>query len=519
MSSIEEVNPLFVKSYELFVAQNSLSTLLSMDTNKINFILFITNMAYKTYTRPDNRMVPDPKVYFPLIYGEELSDSILTQYFAGMENTLAFFEWIRLFFIPGRTNDIELVARMSTLTPIGINFVRLLYFFIFTNNIAFETINVPDISDKGILFKTSHSYDKEKEFYDIPGEQKTLFHGTSIYNMYSMMRNGVKSMSKSKYQTNGNVYGDGIYLADNFSTAHSYGKTDKKDDTVDNTSRCVLVFEAKNLNPQNGGWCFVQQDNEIILRCIFWISNSLSYMSYPRLESDLSRFSKSYKFTPVVEYVFKPASPKTASITAAATESSIVSIPPGELLTIKDPVGEPKMPESVLTATASKKRFEKEIMKAIEPESWTDGILRANFLNPTDPTSPLLVLVNPIEGSPLSKDCEELGYPGILFAIYICAKYPFEAPGIRVVEPVFKEGTGRVGFGGSLCADILFNGNGQWSPACFILSTLRSIMIEICSGGRIGEGRIERLDKTKKYTYATYLASRSNQANLHGWNA
>jgi hypothetical protein len=30
---------------------------------------------------------------------------------------------------------------------------------------------------------------------------------------------------------------------------------------------------------------------------------------------------------------------------------------------------------------------------------------------------------------------------------------------------------------------------------------------------------IERIDKSKKYTYATYLASRSNQANIHGWNA
>lgn len=509
MTDLDNINPLFVKHYELYVSQNSLSTLLSMDTNKINFILFITNMAYKTYSRVDNRLLPDPKVYFPHIYGEEITDNILSQYFTGMDNTLLFFEWIRIFFIPGKTTDLELISRMCTLTPIGMNFVKLLYFFIFTNNIAFETINIPDISNKGILFKTSHSYTKEKEFYNLPGESTTLFHGTSIYNMYSMMRNGIKTMSKSKYQTNGNVYGNGIYLTNNISTAHSYGKTDKNDSSVDNTSRCILVFEAKNLNMQGDGFCYVQQDNEIILRCIFWNTTCISN-NYSKFEVDISRFSKLYKFTPSVEYKFKSPS----VIEDKSNEINEKSNNTYKLLTIKNPIGDPQTPKSIVDS----KRFKLEILEIINPKNWTDGIIRANFLNPSDPSSPLLILVKPSDGSPLSEDCKELGYPGILFAIYPYINFPFKAPGFRVVEPVFIEGTGRVGIGGSICADILFNGKGQWSPSCMILSTLRSIIIEMCSSGRLGEGRIEREKKERSYNYLLYLESRSNQASAHGWD-
>jgi hypothetical protein len=51
-----------------------------------------------------------------------------------------------------------------------------------------------------------------------------LFHGSPFYCWYSIIKNGLKNMSNTKYMTTGAAYGPGIYLSDNCSVSCGYAR-------------------------------------------------------------------------------------------------------------------------------------------------------------------------------------------------------------------------------------------------------------------------------------------------------
>lgn len=81
---------------------------------------------------------------------------------------------------------------------------------------------------KCIVFTVLHPIEKQKQFNSNPNVVH-MFHGSSTYNWYSIMRNGLKNFSGTNMMTNGQVYGPGIYLANNISTASSYCKQSRDD--------------------------------------------------------------------------------------------------------------------------------------------------------------------------------------------------------------------------------------------------------------------------------------------------
>ena len=66
--------------------------------------------------------------------------------------------------------------------------------------------------------------EKEAEFQTLKAESGTLFawHGSSWGNWHSIIRNGLKNMSKTKHMSTGAANGDGIYFADDWSTSITY---------------------------------------------------------------------------------------------------------------------------------------------------------------------------------------------------------------------------------------------------------------------------------------------------------
>lgn len=62
-----------------------------------------------------------------------------------------------------------------------------------------------------------------------------LFHGSTLPCWYPIIKNGLKVMSKTALQLNGNVYGDGIYFSDSFDFSLSYAGS--------NNTAIVGVFE------------------------------------------------------------------------------------------------------------------------------------------------------------------------------------------------------------------------------------------------------------------------------------
>lgn len=48
------------------------------------------------------------------------------------------------------------------------------------------------------------------------------FHGSSLENWYSIMRNGLRNLSNSALMTAGAAYGAGIYASSNYQTSFGY---------------------------------------------------------------------------------------------------------------------------------------------------------------------------------------------------------------------------------------------------------------------------------------------------------
>lgn len=91
-----------------------------------------------------------------------------------------------------------------------------------------------------------------------------LFHGSSLGNWHSIVRNGIKNMSQTKFMTTGAVYGNGIYLSDNIMTAYGYSGNNK--------IRCVAVvevFEDPKKYKKAEGIYVIPNENVLIPRYLF----------------------------------------------------------------------------------------------------------------------------------------------------------------------------------------------------------------------------------------------------------
>lgn len=490
--SISDLNERFIHNYQEFVSQNSLTAVISGDFDKITFILYTARRSFK-----GNRFFPSPIEYFPTIYSISVTEEQITHFFNYITDSDNFTNIFKSFIKP-TTTDVQLCSYLASLTPLDELFNKLLYFFIFTNNIAITSIRLPYLN-KGMLFKVSHSEEKEREFYNIRTESKILYHGTDIKNVYSIMRNGFKSMSGTEYMTNGAVHGDGIYLSDSSLTATNYGREIEGDEQT----TCVLIFNSKNLNMKSSGYCYVQQESECILRCILWINSRMLSCERSILEN-ISEYANKIVYTPTI-----------------LSELAVLSLDriDTSLLTIPNFTREPLSGKRVVETG----RFKKEIINGLMLKR-DETFIRSNFLIHDNIRSAILCLVMPDLETDLAKDLIKYNIPGILLAIYLPEgsnnknEYPFKPPRIRVISPMLIDGTGRVTKGGSICADILYPEG--WSPASLIEGVIRNIIISIATeGSREGPGRVDPNRLQRSYQYDDYVKSFSEVAGYHSYTA
>lgn len=71
-----------------------------------------------------------------------------------------------------------------------------------------------------VQFEVIHDLQKEERFKNV--RNGYLFHGSSIGNWYSILRNGLKNCSNTKLMANGAVHGSGIYLSDSYHMSFGY---------------------------------------------------------------------------------------------------------------------------------------------------------------------------------------------------------------------------------------------------------------------------------------------------------
>lgn len=132
------------------------------------------------------------------------------------------------------TNDIELISKIDK-TTYGIlkNILTGNYFSIYSMAIDFENIfrkkremlyNILSINYSGLIENT------------FDNKENILFHGSSIYSWYMILKNGLVNLSNTKLMTNGAAYGQGIYLSNSLNFASEYSRS------IDKYSRVIGVF-------------------------------------------------------------------------------------------------------------------------------------------------------------------------------------------------------------------------------------------------------------------------------------
>jgi len=78
------------------------------------------------------------------------------------------------------------------------------------------------------FFPANTNPDKEREFagrINAGHPRKVLFHGTNVQRLYSILCQGLREMSGTKFQKHGASWGKGIYMAEELATAWSYTET------------------------------------------------------------------------------------------------------------------------------------------------------------------------------------------------------------------------------------------------------------------------------------------------------
>lgn len=110
-----------------------------------------------------------------------------------------------------------------------------------------------------------------------------LYHGSPMGNWYSIIRNGLKNMSKTQYMTTGAVYGDGIYLSNAMSVSRSYCGVGKY--------ACMAVMELL-VDPEpykKGEGIYVIPDEKLMFpRYLYFIHGSV----YPEINEVLAFYKK-----------------------------------------------------------------------------------------------------------------------------------------------------------------------------------------------------------------------------------
>jgi len=115
--------------------------------------------------------------------------------------------------------------------------------WVISSNRCFFVKLTPDIAIKEIngeqFLMLSAPPETENAFRSLRKQHGSVFafHGSSIENWHSIIRNGLKNASGTKFQVNGTAYGSGIYMSPNLSYAMGYSSS---------VGCCVAVLEVIN---------------------------------------------------------------------------------------------------------------------------------------------------------------------------------------------------------------------------------------------------------------------------------
>jgi|SaaInlStandDraft_4_1057021.scaffolds.fasta_scaffold01897_2 ubiquitin-protein ligase len=123
-----------------------------------------------------------------------------------------------------------------------------------------------------ISYKVDHPPHLTSQFENI--KHSYLFHGSSLSNWYSLLRNGVKVCSGTNMQLHGSAYGNGIYLSNVSNVAMGYGNSGGVGCNYVAFGVFQVMQPIENYKKTHSIYV-VPNSDELILRYIIVTSNNL----------------------------------------------------------------------------------------------------------------------------------------------------------------------------------------------------------------------------------------------------
>jgi ubiquitin-protein ligase len=350
-----------------------------------------------------------------------------------------------------------------------------------TGNVPLEAMEkIRDMPNKDILegviqFKVEHTALVEDRFRG--RDTVYLYHGSRAENWYSIMANGIKIGSKSKYFLNGAAHGNGIYLSNDINLSLGYsgsgGLGITRGNVKDECNNTILAIFQVITNPRwhkSGTIYVVDDENALVLR-------------YLLVFNDMNN--------PLVQGIFKAINIKLNSGGIQATEK------------------QKKEMEAKNITTIHNKRLMREY-QAIMKQS-RDVLGFQVQLAEEDQLGKWMIHLEQVDNPKLENQMQRLGIPAIEIEITFKKSYPIAPPFIRVVYPHFKFHSGHITVGGSLCMEMLTNQG--WSPTFNVENVITQIKMAIADGG----GEIDEVNYRRRYTMDEALEAFKRVMSAHGW--
>lgn len=320
----------------------------------------------------------------------------------------------------------------------------------------YSITNSPDIEDE---------FDRRKRRI---GKTCYLYHGSPPENWYSIMKNGLKTMSNTKNQINGAVYGEGIYLSDDILFSCNYTSSTS-------TSKILAVFEVvgdKDIYKKANNIYVVKDNKDLILRYIITYSN-------------MSIFTLNNNAKKINEYFHKDI--------YVNKENSVMKY---------KEINNRRLMNDIRLLNKSRADIDK---LGITIEFCEDDMFLWN-------TYFQFKIDSELENERiLANDMEKYGIENVHMEIMFPPSYPHEPPFVRIVKPRFQHLTGHITIGGSICTELLTNTG--WSPALSIENLLVTLKCNITEGN----GRIDPQKYNIPYSLDEAKEAFNRVARRYGW--
>lgn len=393
-------------------------------------------------------------------------------------------------FIKTSYNDLELLDKM------GQNTYGLIKFILASNQIMIKSHSLLTSSDSIVFnntnsantitadtvlssiqqFKIIHTPLIEDKLKD--KTTSFLYHGSPYENWYSIMRNGLKIGSKSKYYLNGAAHGNGIYLSNNIHLSLGYTASRSGYIQNDKDIKILAIFEVID-NPKwsKGSSIFVVDDEDaLLLRYLLVFNNS----------------SNGIVGTAVITTaIFNAINTKLNKGDIQVQEKKAEAIEKNNIISIHN------------------KRLMKEYQNIMKQPIVSLGF--AVKLAEEDNLSKWMINVFKPENAKLEAQMKQLNIDAIEIEITFKENYPIAPPFIRIVYPHFKFHSGHITVGGSLCMEMLTNQG--WMPTFNIENVITQIKLAISDGG----GEIDEDNYERRYTMNEAVDSFKRVLATHGW--